>query len=428
LHSINLTDSMDPRIQHVVNALPPGGVFDAKSWRVSPEAFPLAPAEHEALEKLGRRLFAFVKACNLLYRQSVRGKAPPWIAQWLDAGKPPELIALSRDKELKNELPCVLRPDLILTEEGWTMAELDSLPGGIGLTAWLNQTYAALGENVVGGPEGLRKAMHRLHPEGPVVFSEEAATYRPEFEWLFGAERVRPAETYALNHEPVYRFFEAFDWPRLPTIRASATAESRLTPPLKPFLEEKLWLALYWMKPLREFWRRELGERYQQDLDVVIPYGWVVDPDPLPPHAVLPGLEVQSWDEVKRFSQRQRELVLKISGFSELAWGSRGVVIGSDVSQDDWAAALDHALDSFGRTPYLLQRFHKGRVVEHPYWDETRGAVRTMKGRVRMCPYYVVEEDRVELQGVLVTLVPADKKLIHGMTDAILMPAKVTTS
>jgi len=315
--------------------MPPGGLFDAKTWMVSPEAFPLSAGQVDELEQLGQRLWVFVKACNLLYRQSVQGKAPAWIAQWLDAGKPADLIEISRSQALKNELPRVLRPDLILTESGWAMSELDSLPGGIGLTSWLNQTYSALGEDVVGGADGFREAMHRLHPRGPVVIAREAATYRPEFEWLFGPERVREAETFTFGGEPVYRFFEAFDWPNLPSVRSSWLPGVEMTPPLKPFLEEKLWLALYWMNPLREFWRRELGERYRKDLDAVIPRGWVVDPTPLPPHAVLPGLEVQSWEEVKKFSQKQRDLVLKISGYSELAWGSRGVVIGSDVSQDD---------------------------------------------------------------------------------------------
>jgi hypothetical protein len=47
-----------------------------------------------------------------------------------------------------------------------------------------------------------------------------------------------------------------------------------------------------------------------------------------------------------------------------------------------------------------------------------------MKGRVRLCPYYFVEEGKVKLRGALATIVPADKKFVHGMTDAILAPSK----
>ena len=45
-----------------------------------------------------------------------------------------------------------------------------------------------------------------------------------------------------------------------------------------------------------------------------------------------------------------------------------------------------------------------------------------MKGRVRLCPYYFVEGDRVKLHGALATIVPADKKFLHGMRDAIMVP------
>ena len=34
----------------------------------------------------------------------------------------------------------------------------------------------------------------------------------------------------------------------------------QVTPPFKPYMEEKMWFALFWMRPLQAFWRRELGE------------------------------------------------------------------------------------------------------------------------------------------------------------------------
>ncbi len=49
-------------------------------------------------------------------------------------GKPAELIEFSRSKQFRDDLPVVIRPDLILTDEGYTIAEIDSVPGGIGLT------------------------------------------------------------------------------------------------------------------------------------------------------------------------------------------------------------------------------------------------------------------------------------------------------
>ena len=183
-----------------------------------------------------------------------------------------------------------------------------------------------------------------------------------------------------------------------------------------------MWLALFWSRPLQEFWRQEIGEKGQKLLQRIIPYSWVLDPAPLPPHAVIPELGIQSWTEMESFSQKQRDLVLKISGFSPNAWGARGVYVGSDQSAEEWSAQVRIALAEFSEHPRVLQRFAKGSLAKQDYAAENDEIV-TLTGRARVCPYYFVVNDRVTLGGVLVTLVPADKKLIHGMRDAILSPA-----
>ncbi|PYJ85801.1 MAG: hypothetical protein DME70_09010 [Verrucomicrobia bacterium] len=431
------------------SCLPKDGLFAEKDFLLSPDPFPVDDKFAKELEQLGHRLYIFQRACNELYQRSAKGKQPAWIAQYLDAGKTPELIEFSRQKEFRDDVPLVIRPDLILTESGYTIAEIDSVPGGIGLTGWLNQTYANLGRDVIGGRDGMLDGFRSLLPDGgDIVISEEASTYRPEMNWLAAQLnargstqplnlstsqpsdvpwRVVDAETYQPKPgRNVYRFFELFDLPNLP--RISALLDSirdgsvKITPPIKPFLEEKMWFALFWMQPLREFWRRELGEKYFLKLQEVIPYSWPLDPAPLPQHAVIPRLEIHDWREAGKLSQKERDLLIKVSGFSPLGWGSRGIVVGSDVPQTEWQAAIEQALAEFQTTPRLMQRFHKARLLDHPYWDNETGDVKTMRGRVRLCPYYFVENGKVKLTGALATIVPADKKLLHGMRDAILAP------
>ena len=430
------------KVQFVRDALPEEGLFAEKEWLFSPEPFSVSNVFADDLEKLGYRLQLFMHACNLLYFQSVKGKQPRWIAELLDRGKPPELVELSR--KFREEIPAVIRPDLILTEDGFAISELDSVPGGIGLTAWLGETYARLGFDILGGATGMFEGFRAITPEGAdIVVSEESATYRPEMHWL--SERLN--EQYAPAHwrvvggsvpdpsfawQPnVYRFLELFDLPNIPVAPAliagterESASRLRVTPPFKPFLEEKLWFALFWLRPLREFWRRELSERHFLQLQKAIPYTWLVDPAPLPPNAVLPGLEVQDWSEVAAFSQKERELILKISGFSELAWGSRGVHVAADLPQPEWRAVLEAALACYGTHPYILQRFRKGRLVSQPYVD-AGGAPRIMQGRVRLCPYYFLAENKARLGGALATVCPADKKLLHGMRDAVLVPTGI---
>lgn len=418
-------------------ALPKEGLFHEKSWRLSPAAFPLDEDLAEEIDKLGHRLTLFVKACSQLYRLSVDGRQPSWVAELLDRGKPAELVAFQREKVNAMAAPRVIRPDLVLTEEGFTIAELDNVPGGIGLTAWLNEFYAD--EGVLGGTEGMLDGFAAVLPGGDIVVSEEASTYRPEMEWLAGrlnATRQAIGHWRVVDEKPradwqknVYRFFELFDLANIPCAKElmakQIAGEVVVTPPFKPALEEKMWFALFWLKPLEAFWLRELGERTLQALRKVIPYTWLTDPEPLPRHAVLPRLDVNSWDEVARFSQKQRNLVLKISGFSENAWGSRGVVIASDLPQAQWQEELKRALGEFGEHPHILQQFHTGRLVEHDYLDEASGQMKRMRGRVRLCPYYFVGEKQTTCGGALATICPDDKKLLHGMTDAILVPAAV---
>ena len=43
--------------------------------------------------------------------------------------------------------------------------------------------------------------------------------------------------------------------------------------------------------------------------------------------------------EARAMRKRDRELILKVSGFNETAWGARGVHLGSDLSTSEWSAA-----------------------------------------------------------------------------------------
>src|SRR5436190_20332807 len=236
------------KLQAIRSAFPKEGLFAEKQWLLSPDAFPIEKKFVAELEQLGHRLFVFQRACNQLYQLSIKGKQPEWVARYLDAGKPKELIEFSRGNEIRADLPRVIRPDLILTDKGYIIAEMDSVPGGIGLTGWLNQTYSTFDGEIIGRADGMLAGFRAVLPNGgDIVTSQESATYRPEMEWIAarlnqrhslsaGAERghdsssqsdgisapgyswrVVPAE----NYEPqdgraVYRFFELFDLPNIP--------------------------------------------------------------------------------------------------------------------------------------------------------------------------------------------------------------------
>jgi hypothetical protein len=439
------------------DALPPGGLFAGLTWHISPAPLALGESMAGEIESLGRVLLQFYRAVNLLYRKSAEGKQPEWVARWLDLGKPPELIGRQRSAAFKNDLPRVIRPDILLTENGFSITELDSVPGGIGLTAWLNQAYSRLplgagpseagsrkGE-IIGGADGMLRGFDSIFGDAKrvhLVVSEEAATYRPEMQWIaeqLNAQKQRSFQVQTSTFsdfaegDAVYRFFELFDLPNVGNAQQifalAAEKRLRLTPPPKPVFEEKMLFALLWNRNLQHFWRQELGEGFLARLKRIIPYTWLVDPAPLPPHAAIPELNLTDWQQLKALSQKERDLILKVSGFSENAWGARGVFLGSDLSQADWSAAVDAALKNFTTSPSVLQRFHKPSQVAASRFDFARGEVLSIKGRARLCPYYFVAGEgdgaRPQLGGVLATMVPADKKIVHGMSEAILAPCSI---
>lgn len=489
-------DTLQQRCLHIREALVRNGLYHSPDgpedqepdrnagmtrWRISPDPFFLSPEDLAFFRSLGPALLAFYRALNRLYQESVLGTQPGWVAAYLDQGKPAELVAYSRMKRFRDHLPAVIRPDIIPTETGMVITELDSVPGGIGWTGSLSRIYAGLSGKtgdrpgapaayeIVGGADGMVQgfaAMVRSQlglraglPEGcvAIVVSDEAKDYRPEMRWLAGRLREQGLDAYCLDPgdiqftedgllastetgtRPVallYRFFELFDLKNVPKAELIMYAAKKelvtVTPPFKPALEEKLAFALVHHPVLAPFWKQELGEETFGRLRSLMPRTWVLDPRPLPPTAVIPDLRaggraVADWRDLTMASQKERRLIVKPSGFSELAWGSRGVSVGHDLPQTEWAAALEAALASFPTTPSILQEFHKGRQFDLSYYHERAEEVVPMAGRARLSPYYFVTGDRTELSGILGTVCPPDKKLIHGMRDAIMVPCAVAS-
>lgn len=489
-------------IQTALSAQP---LFEAKTWQLSPDAWPITAEQLKELEAIGTACLEFHQGLETLYTRSAAGKnllrnkplIAPWVAEYLDRGKPPALIAHARNARNRNAIPPVLRPDLLLTDDGFALTELDSVPGGIGLTAFLNRLYgadesrsganppAAGGSENVGGVaasgvsaeillgandamiRNFHRALAALRPEleNPLIalaVSDEAATYRPEMEWLalqlqLLGKRVfciQPDNLFPLgpalcidvdgNPEKVdvlYRFFELFDLPNIRTAKfifeAWEAGEIAVGPPMRPFQEEKLALALFHHHRLQDFWAETLSSSSLKRLRALIPPSWIIDPAPLPPGAVLDGPKIggralSDWRELANASQKERDLIIKISGYHETAWGARSVVLGSDCSREEWQEGVNRAIELAPQSLHILQTYRKPKRLEHPIYERSTDTAATMNaqvkaGRLRLCPYYFVLDGRAHLSGALATFCPPDKKIIHGMQDAALLPARVAS-
>lgn len=447
-------------------------LFENKTWRYSPLAFPLSRKQVAEIEQIGQACHEFYRAIETLYLRSADNRKllrnrelyAPWVARYLDRGKPDALIRYARSEPLRGSIPAILRPDLLITDDGFALTEMDSVPGGIGLTAFLNQLYTnAHAGNLIGsGDKNMLEAFYRvlsncasgiIAPHIGILMSEETRTYRPEMEWLARELRMlgRRVHVYHTDEmiplgdsicvdiegEPqkldvIYRFWELFDLENVPAalrlIKAQSEPWIRLTPPMRPFQEEKLSLALFHHHALKDFWVENLSQESHRVLRKIIPMTWIIDPVDLPPNAVLHapfinGGPITDWLELAEASRRERALVIKISGFHESAWGGRSVTLGNDSSRSEWKHAIEQAIAMADNSPYILQIYAKPKRLKHPVYEKD-GSVSQMESRIRLCPYYFVDEtaQQIELNGILATLCPADKKIIHGMKDAALLP------
>lgn len=432
------------------------------AWRIAPEPFCLSAEFYEYLTNLGNHLLAFYRAANKLYFESVHGRAPSWVHEYLDHGKPDGLIDYGRMNRFKNQLPGIIRPDLIVTDSGRTVCcELDAIPGGMGFVGSMAREYALFGYDVAGGEEGIARGFARMirdrapdlaDPLLAVVVSEEATDYWTEMVWMgeelnrIGLRTVvcRPEDLHFSDEgltvqgqeiDVLYRFFELFDLKNIPKAELVMYANKKqkvvVTPPFKAFLEEKLLFALFHHPALGPYWKKELSPEAFDVIAPLIPRTWILDPRPIPPHACIPrlvadGRQATSWDDLQGLTKKGRQFVIKPSGFSALAWGSRGVSFGHDLSSDEWSQNLREALASYDKgTTYLLQEFHKPAKMSVRFYHFGQGEVVPMTGRARICPYYYVVGDQAELAGVLLTVCPADKLAIHGMVDSVMVPARV---
>lgn len=461
-------EEMVKRCRRILDAMPSDGLFAAGQvsgapCRIGPEPFRIPEAAASRLELQGRLWLKFLKAAHALYLKSLKGRAPCWVAEYLDAGKPDRLLQFGRMNRFKGQFPIVLRPDLLLTEDGAVACELDSVPGGIGLLACMTGLFEKEGIACAGSPRGMLNgfksgieyAAGKPGPAVGIVVSEESRMYLPEMRWLAGELKAAGMRYWQLEPgdlefsdgvpagreraptgplDVIYRFFELFDLENVPNSQAllesAKLKKVRLTPPPKAHLEEKSLFALFHHGGLKELWRAELGdEDFSALLELILPT-WILDSRPLPPHAEIGGIRaggtpINSWKELAPLSQKERDFVIKPSGFSPNAWGSRGVNFGADLSHEAWSRALDRALADFPGNPWILQPYRKPSLVRAAFFDPASQAIKEIEGRVRLCPYYFVTgEDSVSLGGVLATICPADKKAIHGMPEAVMLPCQ----
>ena len=373
------------------------------AWRVSPEPFEITAAQRQMIASIGQAMQKFYKAADNLYHLGLVEESLSFVVDYLDRGKPARVIDVSREPRFKGQLPLILRPDLLWTEKGFKASEFDSIPGGAGLLAGMEHVYGALGHELPSTASVFAQALAQVHKKGliAIVVSEESSGYRAEMEFLATQVSLQGLPIVCLKPEEVdigplgvsyrgktigtiYRFFELFDLDNVlgghQLLRAAAKGFVQMTPPPKAYLEEKLWFSLLRHPRLLRYWEKAMGKKWYYQLLDIIPQTFILDDRPLPPHAVIAGLTkegqgLSSFLELSDLPHSARKYVVKPSGFSPESWGSRGVVLGREVSTKAWGEHLEHALQRFVENPHVLQEFHYSLLQDITYYDFAQQAL-----------------------------------------------------
>jgi len=253
------------------------------------------------------RAVAILPRRNLLYRKSVEGKQPEWIARWLDlwqaggidrscnarppsstkcrasSGRPAHHRARpsARLPELEFR-PGRHRTDGVAAEDVFVIGHRSviSFRRGGGHDAWISRASSAMRS---GSILSCPKRRQHIARDGMACAGISARRFT-----------IRDSRfTDFVEGDAVYRFFELFDTANRRECKTDLrTRHLENHPPdtsdKTPFLRRRCCSALLWNRNLQSFWRQELGDS-SSIAETITPYSWLVDPSPLPPHAAIPS-------------------------------------------------------------------------------------------------------------------------------------------
>lgn len=377
----------------------------ALTFHPSPETFTLP--ENVDLEGYGQAIQEYYWACKQLILDLPKNHR--WL-HYLNHSKPQWMLDME-DKEVRGH--AFLRPDLILTEGHPVVSEIESSPFGLALSHFLEKAYkedsdedevlAIIAEELTQGKTG----------SYAIVYSDHTAKYQGQLEYLANELQKRGINIEAVkdsditeDYDGIYRGFylhEAVHNPRLQEL----LEDTHVLPPVAPRLEEKALMGMMFDPEFEDYFKQMAGF---ETLKNIMPKTWVLSEDNVPE-------EFDSWDDLVNMSRRQRQYVLKISGFSDDGSWGRGVTFLSRLSKEDCARAIKEAMES--DATYIIQEFKKGSKFEHPYFDFNAEEIKTMKGKVRCTPYYSVRDGSLLTAK---TTMCENTDFIHAMTHSINVP------
>jgi len=360
---------------------------------ISPDEFILKKNEANQLLKLGSALSEFFKILS-----NIRQDNPNYI---------------------------FFRPDILLTEQGFKVCEVEFSPFGFPLTIFLEKAYNKIRrcQNMNSFSfnaleyfiETCKKRIASNHLI--FLFSSHTRRFSGQFFYLSEIVAKSPKCTHLklkvniddFNIDPRvdhYRCFYMYEEQVLKKI--SKNALGTFLPGPTPYYETKMPLVEFWQNPQV---RAQLSTQSLKILDQMI----------LPTYLIkgkAPGenfpIDLKNWEELGQLPAGQRMFVVKrVGGHQDSSW-ARSVIFLHKISGLATQQLLETALEESGQ--WIIQPFIKSSKVIQRYYSPSDKKIVEMKGRIRITPYYSFSEGRWLVGKATIR---RNTLLIHGATDSI---------
>jgi len=365
-------------------------------FRVSPRPLSLSKEQKLDIQNLGKDISSYFHAVDEMYINNMGG-----VRTILDTGKPQIFLGNQPSHYL------FARPDLIITESGFSICEIETSPFGLALAEILNSAYQNEGfETMVTNDSLIDQVRQNTPIDGNIIYSKKTQAYSGQMTFL--ADKVFSGigrhwkahdveDSHLKNTGPIYRGFYLNEYLSDPAVKIllerQIAGNKSSIPSLTPYMEEKAVLSFIYDKRFEEYLRKKIGDAAFNHLKSLIPPTWIVGQEQF----FSPGMpnNISSSLELANLSKSKRAYVLKSSGFSENSSWKEGVHFLQRESMEKTLQLLhDAETDKTGL--HIIQEFKKGQNIPLQYESEDEKTEVPMSARIRLTPYFSITNDGQE--------------------------------
>lgn len=375
-------------------------------FRVAVEPFRVSKGQFQELEYLGISICEYVQAVIDLYNESET------VRQILNKGESGKNVRKINPKYL------FIRPDIVLTDYGFKICEIETSIFGLALAEILNKAYIECGYSTLVSQNMLKRYITSNIPkEGVIAYSNHVKAFSGQLDFLAkevfsNGKKVWHAQLIDETFEPmenIYRAFYCSDSENDANVSKLLSEKVNFLPTLTPQFEEKAILALIWDKRFAAYFKEKMSSSMYEYLRKVIPPTWIIGEEK---NSEL-EMPCKTISDIATMPKSKRRFVLKKSGDS--SWGE-GITFLHKVSHEKVRQKIQEA--EYSKSLYVLQQFYEGTKSKMKYFDCV-GNIMEMEAKVRLTPYYsFCGANKGKLVAIKATGCE-NTDYIHGATNSI---------